>query len=155
MDSDKLEQELRSEVSAKEASGAYSEGSAGKMSRADLQKIARDGNLLRTYLDAMRENAFVDITDFEISERRSFMPGMLVRFKKFIWNMLRFYTYRLWSQQNEINGLLMSSLETMDNDAQDRIKELEQRVEALEKGQSRKDETGTESSQEAREVREE
>ena len=133
VDPEKIEEEIRAAAKEKEARGAYKNVYGGRLSKTDLQALVKDGKLLRSYMDALRENVFVDITDFEIDERRSFMPGILVAFKRSIWKLLRFYTYRMWSQQNEINGLLMSSIETMDKDAQDRLKELQTRIESLEK----------------------
>ena len=45
----------------------------------------------------------------------------------------RFYTYRLWSQQNTINGLLVTGVESLDESYREHIKRLEARVADLEK----------------------
>ena len=42
----------------------------------------------------------------EIYERRARFTKPLVVLKRAIWKLLKFYTYRLWSQQNQVNGLL-------------------------------------------------
>ena len=52
--------------------------------------------------------------------------------KKTIWSLLRFYTYRLWSQQNNVNGLLVTGVETLDEKYGKKIKQLEARVAQLE-----------------------
>jgi hypothetical protein len=58
---------------------------------------------------------------------------MLIRFKKVIWGLLKFYTYRLWSQQNQINGLLVTAIEGLDEKYAGKIKDLETRIAKLEK----------------------
>jgi hypothetical protein len=74
----------------------------------------------------------VDIGDFEITERRKRFAPFLVRLKRVIWSLLRFYTYRLWSQQNDVNGLLLAAVEGVDQRYRDRLNELEARVAKLE-----------------------
>jgi hypothetical protein len=58
---------------------------------------------------------------------------MLVALKKVIWGLLKFYTYRLWSQQNQVNGLLVTAIEGLDEKYAAKIKQLEERVAKLEK----------------------
>jgi len=55
-----------------------------------------------------------------------------VAFKKAIWKILKFYTYRLWSQQNQINGLIITGLEGMEEQTAARLAALEQRLARLE-----------------------
>jgi hypothetical protein len=75
----------------------------------------------------------VDINDFEIRERRATaLAPALVRFKQALWKSLKFYTYRLWSQQNMVNGLLVTGVEALDEKYQERIRKLEARVAELE-----------------------
>ncbi|MDP6491683.1 MAG: hypothetical protein QGG69_07950, partial [Kiritimatiellia bacterium] len=57
---------------------------------------------------------------------------LLVSLKKTIWGLLKFYTYRLWTQQNQINGLLLSALESAEQKHRKRVQELEKRIAALE-----------------------
>jgi len=83
-------------------------------------------------LATLHDTAFVDISDFEIIERRKRWSRPLIALKKGIWSMLRFYTYRLWSQQNEINGFLLAALQGIHEDSCERITELEKRVAELE-----------------------
>ena len=80
----------------------------------------------------MREAVFVDISDFEIYERRKMFGGVLVAFKRLCWKILKFYTYRLWSQQNRANGLLLGAIEGIENRYRERITELEKRISELE-----------------------
>ena len=56
--------------------------------------------------------------------------------KKAIWGLLKFYTYRLWSQQNQVNGLMVTAIEGLDEKYTARIKELQERLAKLEKKSS-------------------
>jgi hypothetical protein len=78
---------------------------------------------------------FVDINDFEIVERRPVFGRLLVRLKRAIWKLLKFYTYRLWSQQNQVNGLLLAALEGLESSTQEKLRALEARLAELEKAQ--------------------
>jgi hypothetical protein len=83
----------------------------------------------------------VDINDFEIREQRRFGNRLLVAVKKIIWSLLKFYTYRLWSQQNQVNGLLLTAIEGLDDKYRNKIRDLETRVAELE-GKRNKAEAG-------------
>jgi phosphopantetheinyl transferase (holo-ACP synthase) len=89
------------------------------------------------FLDALliilHDTAFVNFGDFEIIERRKHLGKPLVAFKKIIWSLLRFYTFRLWSQQNDVNGFLLSSLQVIHENANEKIARLEARIAELEK----------------------
>ena len=84
------------------------------------------------YLTCLREAVFVDISDYEIHERRRFLGPLLVAFKKTVWKLLKFYTYRLWSQQNQVNGLVVTALEGMEEQTASKLAALEQRIAELE-----------------------
>ena len=134
VDADRVSKEIQAEVDRKTQQGLYA-GTFGKRGATiDLRKLAKDGSLIESYVEALREGIFVDINDFEIRESRKFLTGFFVALKRFIWNMLRFYTYRLWTQQNEVNGLLLSTVEALDSAHRDKIADLEARIEKLEKG---------------------
>jgi len=133
IDVDKIVAEIQATVEAKRARGEYADPS---IARAELQNLANlkdESEFLTFYLECLRQSAFVDINDYEIVERRRAISGVLVFFKRLIWKTLKFYTYRLWSQQNQVNGLLLTAVENLDNQYRFRIKELEGRVQKLER----------------------
>ena len=94
--------------------------------------FSNNTEFIQALLATLQDTAFVDISDFEIIERRQRWSKPLVALKKTIWSMLRFYTYRLWSQQNEINGFLLAALQGIHEDCNDRITKLEARIAELE-----------------------
>lgn len=124
--------EIRETVSAKMQSGAYAGAQLARAERFNLAALKKDENFFDFYMESLREAVFVDINDFEIRERRAVFAPLLVRLKKVLWSLLKFYTYRLWSQQNQVNGLLLSAVEETDRKYRDKIKALETRIATLE-----------------------
>lgn len=126
-------QDIRKTVERKMAAGAYADARVTVAERTNLAGWQGQEGFSDYYLRCLREAAFVDITDFQIFERRSRFAPILVRVKRFVWSLLRFYTYRLWSQQNEVNGLLVTGIEGVDEKYEERVRVLEERVADLER----------------------
>ena len=70
--------------------------------------------------------------NFEIIEKRGRFAPALVRLKKAIWKLLKFYTFRLWSQQNQTNALLLAAVEIMETRHRREIAGLRERIAKLE-----------------------
>jgi len=85
------------------------------------------------FISCLKASINIDINDFEIVEKRSKFGKILVKFKTLIWKSLKFYTYRMWSQQNYVNSLLLSALETVEQNHRIQIEALEKRIDELEK----------------------
>lgn len=132
VDTDAVMRDIQSTVARKSEEGVYADARVARAERTNLIHLRDDEGFLAFYLSALREAAFVDINDFDIRERRARFAPLLVRLKKTIWNLLKFYTFRMWSQQNTVNGLFVTGLETMHEQYQDRIKKLEARIAELE-----------------------
>lgn len=132
VDAERIMAEIRDAVSAKMRSGAYAGAQLARAERFNLVNLKKDENFFDFYMESLREAVYVDINDFEIRERRATLAPVLVRLKKTIWSLLKFYTYRMWSQQNQVNGLLLSAAEEVDRKYRDKIKALEDRIAKLE-----------------------
>lgn len=132
VDTDAVVREVEDTVRAKMAAGNYADAKVGLMERANLSTLRDHDEFLAFYLSCLREATFVDISDFEIRERRRVFARLLVLMKKGIWNLLKFYTYRLWSQQNQVNGLLVTAVENVDKKYEQKIEALQKRLDALE-----------------------
>lgn len=133
VDTDAVMKEILTEVARKADDGVYDDTRVARAEQTNLINLRDDKNFLSFYLAALREGAIVDINDFEIRERRARFSSALIALKKAIWNLLKFYTFRMWSQQNTVNGLLVTGLESLHEQQQKRIGELELRVAELEK----------------------
>jgi hypothetical protein len=132
VDVETIVRDIRATVEAKMRAGAYADARIARAERTNLRNLPQGENFLEFYLDCLREAVFVDISDFEIYERRRALAPALVALKRTIWKLLRFYTYRLWSQQNQVNGLLLTATEEIDRKYQERIRALEERIARLE-----------------------
>lgn len=133
VDVEKIVREIRETVERKAAEGVYADARIARAERANLINFRDDEEFLTFYLNSLREAAVVDINDFEIRERRSGPAApLLVKLKRTIWSLLKFYTYRMWSQQNMVNGLLVTGLESLNDRCDEKIKRLEARIAELE-----------------------
>lgn len=132
----KLVATIRETVDAKMQSGAYNGAQLARAERFNLVNLKKNENFFEIYMESLREAVFVDINDFEIRERRRSAGLILVPLKKVLWKLLKFYTYRLWSQQNQVNGLLLSATEEIDRKYRDKIRGLEDRLARLESGRN-------------------
>jgi len=133
IDTAAIVREIQETVKRKSEQGLYADARIARAERTNLIHLRDDEGFLTFYLTALREAAFVDMNDFDIRERRARFAPLLVRLKKTIWNLLKFYTFRMWSQQNTVNGLFVTGLESLHEQNNTRIKKLEDRVAELEK----------------------
>lgn len=128
-----LVQEIREEVSRKRKEGVYTDARIGRAERHNLMYMADSEELLRFYLNCLRDGVHVDINDYQIEDRRSGWQGkILVKIKTVLWKLLKFYTFRMWHQQNQINGLMVTAIESSFQQYEKKIAALEARLAALE-----------------------
>ena len=133
LDVDRLVADLQATVDRKARDGAYADARVARAEKTNLVNLRGSDDFLTFYLTCLRDAVFVDISDFEIRERRRFFGPLLVAFKTVVWKLLKFYTYRLWSQQNQVNGLVITALEGLEEQSSARIAALEKRLVELEK----------------------
>ena len=132
IDVHKVVEEILASVADKRAQGVYDEQLAARAEKNNLLTIKDDEAFMDQYLVCLRQIVPVDINDFEILERRSRFAPVSKAIKKVIWKMLKFYTYRLWSQQNQTNGVLLAAVETLDRRYRKDIAALKARIAELE-----------------------
>ncbi|MGI5869786.1 MAG: hypothetical protein ACOX9C_10145 [Kiritimatiellia bacterium] len=124
--------DIQAEVARKRAAGAYDEARVARAERNNLLTLKDDESFMEQYLLCLRQIVAVDINDFEIIEKRGRFAPLLVRVKKTIWKLLKFYTFRLWSQQNQTNALLLAAVEIMETRHRREIAALRERIAKLE-----------------------
>ena len=124
--------EIQAQTERKIQEGRYADARVARAEKTNLVNLRSSDDYLTFYLTCLRDAVFVDISDFEIRERRSVAAPLLRALKKVIWKLLKFYTYRLWSQQNQVNGLLVTALQGLEEQSAARIAKLEKRIAELE-----------------------
>ena len=133
IDVDQVVGEIQAAVDRKMAEGTYSSAIVARAEKTNLVTLRGNDDFVTFYLSCLRDAVYVDIGDFEIREQRRALAKPLVALKKTIWKLLKFYTYRLWSQQNQVNGLAISAIEAVQEKAAEKIAGLEKRIAELEK----------------------
>ncbi|NLB69070.1 MAG: hypothetical protein GX804_05240 [Lentisphaerae bacterium] len=133
IDTEKIVEEIKATVAKKRAAGLYDEARIARAEKHNLVTLKDDETFIQQYFLCLRQISQVDINDFEIFERRGGIFGyFLTKIKKSIWSLLKFYTYRMWSQQNQINSLLLAAIETVNERNQQEIDALKARIKELE-----------------------
>ena len=134
IDTAKIVEEIQASVAKKIEDGIYADARIARAERTNLVNLRNEDEFLGFYLKCLRDAAFVDISDFEIRERRPVVGPLLIGLKRVIWSLLKFYTYRLWSQQNQVNGLIVTAIQGLDEKYAAKIKTLEAQIAELKKG---------------------
>lgn len=133
VDTAALVRDIRETVAKKMAEGVYQDARIARAERHNLANLSDSGEMLRFYLSCLRDTVHIDISDYTIKDRRRGIAGkMLVKFKTGIWKLLKFYTYRLWSQQNQVNGLMVTAMDSSFQNYEKHIARLEKRIAELE-----------------------
>ena len=132
IDVHRIEEEILASVAKKRAAGVYDDDIVARAERNNLLTLKDDETFMEQYLVCLRQIVPVDINDFEILERRSRLAPLSKALKKVIWKLLKFYTFRLWSQQNQTNNVLLAAIEIMDRRHKKEVADLKARIEALE-----------------------
>ena len=132
IDTNKIVEDIQNIVAQKKEKGLYTDAQVARAEQTNLSNLKDDEEFFEFYIDCLKEAISIDISDFNILERRRFFSGFFVTIKRIIWKLMKFYTYRLWSQQNRSNGLLLGAIEGIDNRYRNKIKILEQRITNLE-----------------------
>lgn len=127
-----LESEILDTVARKRAQGIYDDSLVARAERNNLLTMEDDETFLKQYLACLRQIINVDINDFEIRERHGRLAPLMKALKKIIWKLLKFYTYRLWSQQNQTNNILLAAVEIMNRRQEREINDLKARIAKLE-----------------------
>lgn len=132
MDVQKIVSEIQEKVARNREAGVYDEARVARAERNNLLTLKDDERFMEQYILCLRQIVPVDINDFEIIEKRSLAAPLIVRLKRTIWKLLKFYTFRLWSQQNQTNSLLLAAIEIMETRHNREMSELKARITALE-----------------------
>jgi hypothetical protein len=134
IDAAALVETIRRRAAERVKNGEFDLDALARAERYNLDTIKDNSEFFLRYIDGLRQISEVHINDYDIIERRkSLVAPLLVRLKKGIWALLRFYTYHLWSQQNRTNGLFQAGLSLVAERGDEQVSRLQARVDELEK----------------------
>ncbi len=120
--------EIRERVEEKRRSGEYSRYNLSAATALEMDNLRSDDAYLDYYLKTIRRAADVDLGDFEIPSKTFLAGRPVVWLKKMIWKLLKFYTFRLFSQQKDFNARMASIVQGMDAKYERRLAALEAKV---------------------------
>ena len=124
--------EIRATVERKRAEGAYDDERIARAERLNVERLKDEDSFVDFYLDGLHHIFLVNINDFPIRTHRGLLGAPIVLLKKTIWKMLKFYTYRLFSQQNQINGQIVCALDGLNKKVNRRLEKIEERLARIE-----------------------
>ncbi len=132
LDVDDIVRQIRERADARRKSGEFDMEAVMRAERFNLSAVKDDADFFDRYISCLRLVSQVDINDFEIVEHRARFASLLKKFKKGIWSTLKFYTYHLWSQQNQVNNLFNAAIELVAERDSEQIKKMQARIDELE-----------------------
>ena len=123
--------QIRRRVEEKRARGVYRcYAEAGY--EPDTAALKRSHDHFDYYLETIFLAAEIDISDFEIESKARLIGWSAVCLKKLIWKLLKFYTFRLFSQQRDFNTRTALIVQGMERRYSRQLGELEARIKVLE-----------------------
>lgn len=109
LDADAIVAEVRKRAAARRGAG---EESIRPPTALDYEKELTEEDFLRYYLQVVERLGDVNYGDFEIVSKGGPFGRLEVLLKKTIWKVMRFYTYRLFSQQREFDCQVAEALQS-------------------------------------------
>lgn len=128
VDEDAINREIQERISEKEKNGVYDCFNLSEDLRMDFLDIQGDAEFLVYYLRVIKKTWAIDINDFEMTGNQGIKGFFEVRLKKIIWKLLKFYTYRLFSQQIEFNSQIKNTLIAIEKEYSARISRIESEI---------------------------
>ena len=124
--------EIRRRAAERLKNGEYDLETLARAERFNLSAVKDNADFFDRYVACLGLVSQVDINDFEIVEHRARFASLLRKFKKGIWSALKFYTYHLWSQQNQVNNLFHAAIELVAKRDSEQLKKMQERIDDLE-----------------------
>lgn len=118
-------QEIKERVDKKKKEGVYDKYNLDQLVVKDAAELKTEKDFLNYYMELIQHTCDINIGDFEIPSKGGIFGAPLAKLKRLIWVMMRFYTYRLFSQQKEFNFQLVNTIMSLNK----RIDELEGKLE--------------------------
>ncbi|MDD5556104.1 MAG: hypothetical protein PHN82_02515 [bacterium] len=95
--------EIEERVARKKAAGVYERYDLSRVAALELSRVRSEADFLDYSLKVIQQTWDIDLSDFPIHSKGGVLGRPAALLKKVIWKLLKFYTYRLFSQQKEFN----------------------------------------------------
>ena len=127
-----IQREIEDRVARKKEAGVYDRYDLSRVAALELSGVKSEADFLEYSLKVIQQTWDLDIGDFPIYSKGGILGAPAVLLKKAIWKLHKFYTFRLWSQQNQTNALLLAAVEIMETRHRREIAGLRERIAKLE-----------------------
>ena len=132
LDIEAVDREIHFQIKQRQELGVYEHYDLTKVTHLLLRDIRDPGEFFRQHLAAIVRSWAIDINDFEIIRKKEGILGNLeILLKKVIWKLLKFYTYRLFSQQREHNFQISNTVTLMEKHYREKLGSLEKELSLL------------------------
>ena len=115
---------IRRRVREKKEAGVYDRYNLTGVTRLEIVEAKSEEDFLNYYLKVMQKSYELDIGDFEIPSKGGFLGKPAVWLKKILWKLLKFYTYRMFTQQREFNLQVLNTLKCINRKIEKQHREL-------------------------------
>ena len=126
-DVEAIMERIRERVEEKRRTGTYERYNLSAATALEMNNLRSDDAYLDYYLKTIWRAADVDLGDFEIYSKTFLIGRPAVWLKKVIWKLLKFYTFRLFSQQKDYNARMASIVQGLDAKYERRLAALEEK----------------------------
>ncbi len=131
IDTEAIMANIRQRVEEKRHTGVYDRYNLSAIKAIEMDNLKSDEAYLDYYLRTIWRAADIDLGDFPIPCKTPVIGKPVVMLKKIIWQLLKFYTFRLFSQQKDFNAKIVSIVEGLNRKMDRRTAVLEDRIENL------------------------
>jgi len=134
---------IRRRVREKKEAGVYDRYNLTGVTRLEIVEAKSEEDFLNYYLKVMQKSYELDIGDFEIPSKGGFLGKPAVWLKKILWKLLKFYTYRMFTQQREFNLQVLNTLKCINRKIEKQHRELMEKSEQIRKPSTKPGESKT------------
>lgn len=136
VDVEKIMADIKKRIEEKKKAGVYEKYDLSGVSRLEVENLKNEEEFLNYYSEILQRTCDIHIGDFKIQNEGGFFGLVEVFAKKIMWKLLKFYTYRLFTQQKEFNCQVTNAFLSMRKHIDQRFKELHERLDFLAKQDS-------------------
>jgi len=104
---------VRERVEKKRAAGVYDRYNLTGITKLEVAEAKSEEDFLRYSLKMLQRTHEIDIADFPIPNKGGPFGWLAVIVKKILWSLLKFYTWRMWTQQREFNAQVVNTLRAL------------------------------------------
>ena len=122
---------IQARVEEKRQAGVYDRYNLSAIKAIEMDNLKSDEAYLDYYLRTIWRAADIDLGDFAIPSKTPVFGKPVVLLKKIIWKLLKFYTFRLFSQQKDFNAKMVSVVEGLNRKIDRKTAILEDKIENM------------------------